>query len=385
MSFASIRFQDGAVRMLRTAQARGRLPHALLFVGPRGVGKGLVARELVKLLFCASPKGGKGDARDPCGRCSACERVDRGTHPDLAWFRKEPDRNDFRISLISRREGGPEATVLGSLVLYPMEAPRSVTVIDDAECLNQEAANALLKSLEEPALHALLILLCADASSLPGTILSRCQWVPFRPLPEAFVAEKLAEVLAGGKGAAARPGGPPPARVSAEEAAFVCRFAGGSIEQAVALAGSGLWDLKRRLVERLPDLDEAVALDLAAEIAKWAAARARQDRVTKEPREETALRRAAAQTALAAVVTAVRDAAVVAAGAEGTVPLVNLDQAEAIRRLAAWPEGRLGRAIDLLAAAEDQIGRYVHTELATENALVQMSRLVPRGTLSGLT
>jgi len=263
-----------------------------------------------------------------------------------------------------------------------MEAPRSVTVIDDAECLNQEAANALLKSLEEPALHALLILLCADASSLPGTILSRCQWVPFRPLPEAFVAEKLAEVLASGKGAA-RAGGPP--RVSAEEAAFVCRFAGGSIEQAVALAGSGLWDLKRRLVERLPDLDEAVALDLADEIAKWAAARARQDRVTKEPREETALRRAAAQTALAAVVTAVRDAAVVAAGAEGTVPLVNLDQAEAIRRLAAWPEGRLGRAIDLLAAAEDQIGRYVHTELATENALVQMSRLVPRGTLSGLT
>jgi hypothetical protein len=379
--------------MLRAMHGRGRLPHALLFVGPRGVGKGLVARELVKLLFCASPVGKDPEAREACGRCSACQRVDRGTHPDLAWFRKEPDRNDFRISLVSRREGSPDVTVLDSLVLHPMEAPRTVTVIDDAECLNPEAANALLKSLEEPAPHAVLILLCADASSLPSTILSRCQWVTFRPLPEEFIAGKLAEVLANGKGAAARPEGPPPARVSAEEAAFVCRFAGGSIEQAVALAGSGLWDLKRRLLDRLPDLDEAVALDLAGDIATWAAARAREDRVTKEPREETALRRTAAQTALAAVVTAVRDAVVVAclaagslpagqagqaAGAEGPLPLVNLDQPGAIGRLAAWPEGRLGRAIDLLAAAQAQIGRYVHPELATENALVQLSRLVPR-------
>lgn len=105
--------------------------------------------------------------------------------------------------------------------------------------------------------------------------------------------------------------------------------------------------------------------------------RAREDRVTKESREETALRRAAARTALAAVVTAFRDAVVVAAGAEGAVPLVNSDQPDPVRRLAAWPEGRLGRAIDLLAAAQSQIARYVNTELATENALVQLGRLVP--------
>lgn len=381
MSFASVRYQDGAVGMLRAAIAHGRLPHALLFVGPRGVGKGLVARELVKLLFCASPRGGKGGTSEPCGRCSACDRVERGTHPDLAWFRKEPDRNDFRIGLVSRREGSPAATVLESLTLHPMEAPRTVTVIDDAECLNTEAANALLKCLEEPSPHALLILLCADASSLPGTILSRCQWVSFRPLPEAFVAEKLAEALAKEAEAGAAGAGrkaTPPVHVSAEEAAFICRFAGGSLERAVALARSGLWDLKRGLVERLADLDEAVALDLADEIAKWAAARAKEDRVTKESREETALRRTATRTALAALVTAVRDASVVAAGAERSVPLVNADQPEPIRRLAAWPAESLGRAVDLLADAQSQIARYVHAELATENALVQMSRLTPR-------
>jgi DNA polymerase-3 subunit delta' len=243
-----------------------------------------------------------------------------------------------------------------------------------------EAANALLKCLEEPAPTALLILLCADASSLPGTVLSRCQWVPFRPLPEEFVARKLAEIL---KAPASRPAGrrgakdePPPPSVSADEAAFVCRFAGGSIEQAVNLAGNGLWPLKRELVDRLPRLDEAVAFEMGALIKKWADGRAKADRETSESREETALRRTAFRTALAAVVTVLRDALVVKAGAAADVPLTNRDQRETVDSLAGWPEDSLVRAVGLLVAAQAEIARYVHAELATENAFVQMSRLV---------
>jgi len=365
MSLGDVKHQAAAVRLLRSAVTGGRLPHALLFVGPRGVGKGLAARELAKMLFCESPRG-KGENLDPCDSCSHCRRVDRRTHPDLYWFAKEPDSNDFQIHLVARRDDSPDRVVTESVVLMPMEARRTVTVLDDAELMNAAAANALLKSLEEPAPHAVLVLLCADASRLPGTILSRCQWVRFRALPEEFVAEK---VKALGAGAA-----------SDEELAYVSRLAGGSIEEALGLAGSGLWDLKKRLVAGLKDLDEAAALTLADEIDTWARKRARAAKAKAGSPEETAIRRASARTALAAVATAIRDAAVMASGAEAAkakdpVSLVNADQQGVVAAVAAWPAESLARAVDILADAQAEIDRYVHTALATENALVQVSRL----------
>ena len=376
MSFADVRHQDGALATLRAAVAADRLPQAYLFVGPPGVGKGLVARQLAKLLFCASPVEPATAATDSCGVCTHCVRVDHGTHPDLYWFRKEPDRNDFRIELVTRRDGSPANVVTESVTLQPMEAERTVTVIDDAERMNANAANSLLKSLEEPAPHAVLILVCSEVANLPGTILSRCQWVRFRPLPEAFVADRLSEILRREATAAAEdPRADPPRSVSPDEAAYVCRLAGGSIETADRLAGSGLWDLKRELVARLPEMDEAVGIDMAGAVDAWARARAKAERTTRESREETALRRQAVRTALAAVGSALRDAAVVACG--GDVALANVDQAAEIGRLADWGPEALERAVAIQADAQGHISRYVHIELATENALVQISRLRP--------
>jgi len=379
VSFSDIRYQPAAVRMLRAAVVGDRVPHAYLFVGPRGVGKGLAARELTKLLFCESPRGADADHLDPCDRCDPCRRVQRDVHPDLHWFRKEADRNDFRIELVARRETSPDAVVTESVVLTPMQAPLTVTVLDDAERLNTPAANALLKTLEEPSPHALLILLCADASRLPGTILSRCQWVRFRPLPEAFVAEKVRQLLAerarDRADAAERRGPADP--VSADEIAFVCRFAGGSIEAAASLVGSGLWDLKQHLIARLPDLDTLAALDMAERIADWGRALVRREHVKADTPEANAVRRRAARLALAAVASAFGDAAVLAARGDAAGELVNAGQRREIAALAAWPAERGARAVGLLADGQAEIGRYVHTELATENALIQVSRLRP--------
>ena len=368
------------MRMLRSAVAGDRVAHAYLFVGPRGVGKGLTARQFAKLLMCAKPRG-SGEKLDACDKCAHCTRIERGTHPDLYWFRKEEDRNDFRLSLVTRRQGeesaSPAVTVTESVVLHPMEAAHTVTVLDDAELLNAPAANALLKTLEEPSPHALLVLLCADASELPGTILSRCQWVRFGPLPEEFVAEKVREVLAaqaahppekGGKAEAPRP-------IAREEIAFICRFAGGSIEQAVRLAGSGLWGLKRSLLPGLAAMDEADALDMAEAVASWAVTEARRLRVPKGTPEETAVRRSSVRLALAAVASAFRDAALIAVGSTDGAGLTNSDQADVIKSLAAWSAEACGRAVSILADAQGQIERYVHVELATENALVQVARL----------
>ena len=380
MPFASVRFQPAAVEMLRAAVAGDRVAHAYLFAGPRGVGKGLAAREFAKLLMCAKPRG-SGEKLEPCDQCNHCTRIDRGTHPDVYWFRKEEDHNDFRLSIVTRRQGeesaSPSVTVTESVVLHPMEAACTVTVLDDAELLNTPAANALLKTLEEPAPHAVLVLLCADPSQLPGTILSRCQWVRFGPLPEDFVAEKVREVLA------AQAAQPPekgrkaeaPRAIALEEIAFICRFAGGSIEQAVRLAGSGLWGLKRSLLPAVAAMDEADALDMAEAVAAWAAAEARRLRAARGTPEETAVRRSSARLALAAVASAFRDAALVAVGLADGAGLTNADQADVIKALAAWSAEACGRAVSILADAQGQIDRYVHVELATENALVQVARL----------
>jgi len=385
VSLANVRYQDAAVKMIRSAVAGDRVAHAYLFVGPRGVGKGLAAREFAKLLMCAKPRG-SGEKLEPCDQCNHCTRIDRGTHPDVYWFRKEEDHNDFRLSIVTRRQGeesaSPSVTVTESVVLHPMEAARTLTVLDDAELLNKHAANALLKTLEEPSPHAVLILLCADASQLPGTILSRCQWVRFGPLPEEFVAQKVREVLAaqaaqppekGRKAEAPRP-------IASEEIAFICRFAGGSIEQAVHLAGSGLWGLKRSLLPGLAAMDEADALDMAKAIADWAVTEARRLRVPRGTPEETAVRRSSARLALAVVASAFRDAALVAAGSPEAVGLTNADQADVIHALAAWSAEACGRAVSILADAQGQIERYVHLDLATENALVQLVRLRPAAT-----
>lgn len=379
MSFSRIQYQSAAVRMLRAAVAGDRVAHAYLFVGPRGVGKGLAARELAKLLFCESPVGADAQDLDPCDVCDPCRRVDRDVHPDLHWFRKEADHNDFRLRLVARRDGSPDDVVIESVVLTPMEAPVTVTVLDDAELLNAAAANALLKTLEEPSPHALLILLCADASRLPGTILSRCQWVRFRPLPAEFVAEKVREVLAArtrrqtDKGSEAEPSEP----VSAEEIAFVCRFAGGSIERAATLAGSGLWELKQQLVARLPEMNAAAALTMAEAIAQWGRAVARREHVKRDTPEANAVRRRSARLGLAAVASAFGDAALLAAGGDAAGRLVNADQRREIEAVAGWPAETCARAVGLLADGQAQIGRYVHTELAAENALIQVSRLRP--------
>ncbi|MFO8013673.1 MAG: DNA polymerase III subunit [Phycisphaerae bacterium] len=375
MSFDAVRYQPSAVRMLRAAVAGDHMAHAYLFVGPRGVGKGLAARELAKVLFCGSPRGTDADTLDPCDACDACGRVDRGTHPDLYWFRKEEDSNDFRIHLVTRRDDSPSVVVTESAALTPMEANWTVTILDDAELLNRPAANALLKTLEEPSPHAVLVLLCADESRLPGTILSRCQWVRFRPLPEAFVAEKVRQVLARRADQAKEP---PPPGPSDEEVAFVCRFAGGSIERAADLVGTGLWDLKRTLLGRLPDAGPDVALDMAEAVVDWGKALAKQEGAKSGTAEANAVRRRTARLALAAVASAFGDAAILSAGGEGAERLVNADQEPVIQALAQWPPDAWARAVGLLADGQTHVRRYVHPELATENALVQVSRLRPR-------
>lgn len=160
---------------LCNARAAERLPHALLFVGPRGVGKRQLVAQLTSALLCATPDS-QGRA---CARCADCRLVDAGSHPDLTTVAPDPESKSGEIPIEPIRE------LAERTALTPARATRKLVVIDPADRMNAAAANALLKTLEEPAGAALVCLIAEQPARLPATIRSRCQWVRVAVPPES--------------------------------------------------------------------------------------------------------------------------------------------------------------------------------------------------------
>jgi DNA polymerase-3 subunit delta' len=143
------------------------MPHALLLAGAPGLGKAAFARRLSAALVCTSPA----DTGDACGACAACRQSAAGSHPDQHWLAPDEPGKPIRIDAI--RE------LAGRSVLSAQQGGYRVFVIESAEQMNRSAANALLKTLEEPASRSLLILVSSHPDRLPATIRSRCQTVKF--------------------------------------------------------------------------------------------------------------------------------------------------------------------------------------------------------------
>ena len=216
MAFDAIRGQDHAVGILRRSLAANRVAHAYLFEGIDGCGKTLTALSLVEALFCGSP--------EPCGACLACRKMAKLQHPDLHLL--EPEKGVIKIDRI--RE------IQKELSLRPVEAPKKACIVSQADRMNQAAANAFLKTLEEPPGSAVLILLSDSPTALLPTILSRCQRLRFNPLPLEIVAGLLT----------AR--GVPP-----EQAQSAASLAGGSMEKALAIQQEGFLARRKEIVEQV--------------------------------------------------------------------------------------------------------------------------------------
>jgi DNA polymerase III subunit delta' len=170
---------------LCAARAADRLPHALLIVGPRGLGKRRLAWQLALALLCTDPAA-EGRA---CGRCADCRLAAAGSHPDLLRVAPDPESKSGEIGIEAIRD------LAERTALTPARGVRKLILIDPADRLNTAAANALLKTLEEPAGTALLCLIAEQPGRLPATIRSRCQWlkVPIPPESEslAWLAPRL--------------------------------------------------------------------------------------------------------------------------------------------------------------------------------------------------
>jgi len=249
MPFKEITGQEQAVAYLRRSLERGRIAHALLFTGPDGVGKRATALSLAQALNCPEPKDG-----DACGACPSCRKIAAGTHPDVRVL--EPEGQHLKIGQVREQ-------LQQDAAFKPLEGKAKVYILDAAETLTAEAANSLLKVLEEPPATVKLVLVTSQPFALLDTIRSRCQEVRFHPLKVEYLTDWLharlqcppetartLAMLSGGRPAEAL-------RFQTEEQQALRR----QVLDAARAVGSESWpELARRLGESASELPEVFGL-----------------------------------------------------------------------------------------------------------------------------
>ena len=203
--------QDHLTAALDRSLKQEQLAHAYLLVGPPQIGKGTLATQMAQAVNCLE------DDR-PCGRCNQCQRIERGIHPDVQVIVPTKDEHTGRAHIevgIDQVRAMERAASLGAY-----EGRCRVFIFDGVAKLSLEAANALLKTLEEPPPHVLLLLLASQEEGLLSTICSRCQRLELRPLPE----ERMVNLLTQEQG------------LTEEDARLLARLSGGRFGWAVAAA-----------------------------------------------------------------------------------------------------------------------------------------------------
>lgn len=182
---------EAAAASLALAVREGRVAHAYVLAGPPGIGKGMLAQVFAQALCCETPD--RPDPGTPCGTCRTCRKISRGTHPDVRTWSlasqaaSQKDGKHTTLNIETARE------IRAATALRPVESPRRVIVVDDAESMQGPAQEALLKTLEEPPPAVVLLLLADDAELLMPTIRSRCLAVDLRPVPAVAIERGLVE------------------------------------------------------------------------------------------------------------------------------------------------------------------------------------------------
>lgn len=187
-TFTQLVGQDHVVKALTHALDQGRLHHAWLFTGTRGVGKTTIARILAKALNCTGPDGNGKMTSEPCGKCPACVEIDEGRFVDY-----------IEMDAASNRGVDDMAALLEKAAYAPSSARFKVYMIDEVHMLTTQAFNSMLKMLEEPPPHVKFILATTDPQKIPVTILSRCLQFNLKQMPVALIIEHLEKVLAAEK------------------------------------------------------------------------------------------------------------------------------------------------------------------------------------------
>jgi DNA polymerase-3 subunit delta' len=310
----------------------GRLRHAYLFAGPAGVGKWTLATAFIQAILCERDEG------EPCGECRSCKLIAHGAHPDVLTVAPLVSGKIIKTEKIGVdriRE------LIRALSLKPVEAPRRVALLTNFETANDEAANAFLKTLEEPPGQAMLILTTDQPDALLPTILSRCEVITLRPAPTAEIQEALVERW----------------KVSSERAELLAHLSGGRLGWAVSAASDD--EVLERRTEQLNKLREMLS---ASRTARFAFA------------EALSRDREALKDTLELWLGWWRDVMLMASNAESQ--LLNLDQTESLRRAAE----KIGlasaaQAVEAVQRTISILARNANARLALEVLLLDLPRL----------
>jgi DNA polymerase-3 subunit gamma/tau len=244
-SFEQLVGQEHVVQALANALTQGRLHHAYLFTGTRGVGKTTVSRILAKSLNCTGPDGQGGITAQPCGVCPACLDIDAGRFVDYVELDAASNRGVEEISQL-----------LDQAVYKPVVGRFKVYMIDEVHMLSNTAFNAMLKTLEEPPEYLKFVLATTDPQKVPVTVLSRCLQFNLRPMAAADVQMHLGNVL----GAESVPAEPGALRLLARAARGSMRDALSLTDQAIAFGAGALSEAGVRQMLGSVDRGHVVAI-----------------------------------------------------------------------------------------------------------------------------
>lgn len=317
---------DWALELLKRQSDAGRVPQSLLLVGPPNIGKGTVARYLAQYLNCRAESGER-----PCGHCLSCRKLVSGNHPDIRLLDAAEALKIDQIRDLQRE-----------LSLSAVESRYRVAILCNFERATLGAANALLKTLEEPTSQVVLVLTAVEPGNLLPTIVSRCQVLKLRPLAQADVLEALQTGW----------------QIDSARAELLTQLAAGRLGWAVnALSDEGFLTRRRQRFEDLLDLlrmHRAERLAYAADLS----------------RDGTALKEA-----LLLWLVIWRDLLLLQSG--GQTRIINLDWLELLRQLA--QRSTLAQAkemVDRLQATYQNLERNVNPRLNLEVALLKLPQFV---------
>ncbi|PIU42123.1 MAG: DNA polymerase III subunit delta' [Candidatus Omnitrophica bacterium CG07_land_8_20_14_0_80_42_15] len=223
MSFKDIKGHDIQISLLQKEIERGSVAHAYLFVGIDGIGKGLVASTFAKTLNCESRQ------KDPCDICASCRKIDNKNHPDV--FRIIPDEGGKTIKIDTIR------ALEERISFKPYEANWKVVIIEDAHLMTAEAANSILKTLEEPSPQSVIILTTSNISGIFQTVISRCQIVKFAPLSFDIVENILIKKFG----------------LEKDNARFISRLSNGAVDKKLISEGESIIAWKNGIINEFMD------------------------------------------------------------------------------------------------------------------------------------
>jgi DNA polymerase-3 subunit delta' len=322
MTFGEIYGHEKQIAILKTIIAKDRIAHAYLFYGMEGVGKRTTAAVFARALNCAAED-------PPCDVCPSCRRAEHKNHPDIVTVTEEGPI--IKIGTVKE--------LLAQMKFRPREGRMRIFIMPEADRMNPAAANALLKTLEEPSAGNILLLTSARPHALPMTILSRCQHLRFSPLPREEVARFLREKKS----------------VAPDAAAILAASSGGSIGKALEMNRADYLTLRNAIMNYLASDEPTDAIGRLAFAARFGTER------------EDILER------LLILKTCYRDA-LIFRETKGKGRLIFQDRTEAIRAVAGRLSGRdLLHNIAAIEAATGAIDKNANKTLTLETMLIKFA------------